>query len=262
MRWICAGGRKFLGFRTCGVHQRAMEVLDPESVMSVTMVWRLGTCTETNGRAIFCSMAGHPKASRDLTKGEETRRMILDRAIALTSTVGLEGLSIASVAREAGLSKSGLFAHFDSKEDLQVQVLRAAAERFVERVIVPALREPRGEPRIRAAFERWMGWEDGMPGGCVFIAAASELDDCPGAPRDALVAFQNDWLDSMAQSARIAVREGHFRHDLDCQQFAYDLYSVILAYQHFHRLLRDPGAADRARRSFEALLAQSRPSPE
>lgn len=178
--------------------------------------------------------------------------------MALTSKVGLDGLSIGGVAREVGMSKSGLFAHFDSKEDLQVQVLNTAVDRFVGMVIAPALRQPRGEPRIRAMFENWLAWEEWMPGGCVFIAAASELDDCPGAPRDALVSSQRDWLDALAHAARIAVQEGHFRDDLDCSQFAYDLYSIILAYQHFHRLLRDPGARDRARQSFESLVASCR----
>lgn len=196
-----------------------------------------------------------------MTKGEETRAAILERAFASASQVGLEGLTIGGLADEVGLSKSGLFAHFDSKEALQLQVLETAAERFVETVVAPALKEPRGEPRVRALFERWMEWETAkfQPGGCIFIATANELDDRPGPVRERLVGLQRDWLEALATAARIAVEEGHFRRGLDVRQFAYDLYAVILAYHHFSRLLRDPTAEERARSSFESLLAASRP---
>lgn len=195
-----------------------------------------------------------------MTKGETTRTAILEHAFATASRLGLEGLTIGHLADEVGLSKSGLFAHFRSKEELQLQVLETAVERFVETVVAPALKEPRGEPRVRALFERWMEWEAAnfQPGGCIFIATANELDDRPGPLRDRLVAYQRDWLDTLATAARIAVQEGHFRSALDVRQFAYDLYAVILAYHHFSRLLRDPAAEERARRSFEDLLAASR----
>lgn len=191
--------------------------------------------------------------------------MILDKALAMASALGLEGLSIGGVAKEAGLSKSGLFAHFKSKEDLQLQVLESAVERFIDNVIAPALRKPRGEPRLRAFFDNWMSWESSkaMPGGCPFIAAASELDDRPGRLRDYLVSSQRDWMDALATASRIAVEEGHFRSDLDGHQFAYELYSIILAYHHFNRLLRDPQSIERARQAFEDLIQQSRgSSPE
>ena len=195
-----------------------------------------------------------------MAKGEETRDAILETALALASTGGLEGLSIGTLASAVGLSKSGLFAHFGSKEDLQLAVLRTAADRFVAEVITPALREPRGEPRVRALFDRWLGWERAsyLPGGCPFLAVSSELDDRPGPVRDYLVQSQRDWLDALANSARIAVAEGHFRRDLDPDQFAYELYSIILAFHQFHRLLRDPSTGERCRRSFDGLLARSR----
>ncbi|MEM1207549.1 MAG: TetR/AcrR family transcriptional regulator [Acidobacteriota bacterium] len=194
-----------------------------------------------------------------MRKGEETRAEIVSKSLAMASTLGLGGLTIGAVAKAVGLSKSGLFAHFESKEDLQLQVLRAAGDRFVDRVVAPALRRPRGEPRIRAFFESWLEWEDAkdLPGGCPFIALAIELDDQPGPLRDALAASQRDWLDALATAGRIAMAEGHFRDDLDADQFAYDCYSIILAYHHFSRLLRDDRAGERARRSFEALLSQS-----
>ena len=158
------------------------------------------------------------------------------------------------------MSKSGLFAHFESKEDLQLQVLESAVERFIETVVAPALRRPRGEPRVRALFNNWMAWEDSssMPGGCPFIAAATELDDRPGRLRDYLASSQRDWMDALATAARIAVEEGHFRRDLDGGQFAYAIYSIILAFHHFHRLLRDPRSRDRAQQAFEDLIQQSR----
>ena len=193
-------------------------------------------------------------------KGDTTRATILERAFAAASRLGLEGLTIGALAEDVGLSKSGLFAHFRSKEELQLQVLETAVERFVETVVSPALKEPRGEPRVRTLFERWMEWETAkfQPGGCIFIATANELDDRPGPLRDRLVGYQRDWLDVLATAARIAVEEGHFRTGLDVEQFAYDLYAVILAYHHFSRLLRDPAAEERARRAFEDLLAASR----
>ncbi len=194
-------------------------------------------------------------------KGDETRTAVLDHALREASRVGLEGLSIGNLARDLGMSKSGLFAHFQSKEALQIQVLERAAARFFETVLAPALAVPRGEPRLRALFERWMGWSQAceLPGGCVFVAAAAELDDQAGPVRDTLVRIQRDWFEALARAASLAASEGHVRRDLDAEQFAHDLYAVILGYYHAHRLLRDPRAADRARRAFEALLAQARP---
>lgn len=195
-----------------------------------------------------------------MAKGEATKEAILERALSIATQTGLEGLTMGNLAKEVNLSKSGLFAHFQSKEQLQLDVLETAVAKFIEMVITPALREPRGEPRVRALFERWLEWENApfLPGGCPFIALANELDDRPGPVRDRLVGYQRDWLQALAGAARIAVTEGHFRADLDCEQFAYDLYANILAYQHFSRLLRDPAAEPRVRRGFEALLAASR----
>lgn len=195
-----------------------------------------------------------------MSKGAETRAAILPKAMALASEKGLDGISIGNLAKEVGLSKSGLFAHFESKENLQQEVLAAAVERFVSTVVVPALKQPRGLPRIHALFENWMRWSRHpcMPGGCLFIAAANELDDRPGPLRERLVAYQRDWIDTLATAARIAVAEGQLRPDLDVEQFAYNFYSIILAYHHFSRLIRDPDAEERARRSFEGLLAAAK----
>ncbi len=197
-------------------------------------------------------------------KGEDTRNAILERAAALASQMGLAGLSIGRLAEELTLSKSGLFAHFHSKEALQTQTVRFAAQVFVDSVIRPALKAPRGEPRVRALFERWIAWalKNPMKGGCFFVSAATELDDQDGPVREELVRQQLDWLELIANVARTGVTEGHFRRDLDLEQFAHDLNGIMLAYHHAARLLRDPRAQERSVRSFEALLGAARQPPK
>jgi len=193
-------------------------------------------------------------------KGSETRQLILERAAQTASRSGLDGLTIGQLAGELGLSKSGLFAHFHSKEALQVQTLRHAAELFVDRVVRPALKTPRGEPRLWALFERWLAWAeaDVLKGGCLFVAAATELDDLDGPARDELVRQQRDWLELIANVARTGVGEGHFQAGLDTEQLAHDLHGVMLAYHHARRLLRDPRAPQRARSAFDALVRAAR----
>jgi AcrR family transcriptional regulator len=192
-----------------------------------------------------------------MSKGELTRNNIVEHATLLASRVGLGGLTIGSLADDLDLSKSGLFSHFRSKEALQIQVLEHAAASFVELVVRPALREPRGIPRVQALFDRWLGWSrsGSMPGGCLFVAAATELDDRPGPVRDRLEQLQRDWLGVIATSFRKGIEEGHFRADADPDQFAHDVYGVALAYHHAHRLLRDPKALARARHAFQRLLS-------
>ena len=191
-------------------------------------------------------------------KGEETKRAIVDQALELVSTVGLDKLTIGALAGATGMSKSGLFAHFHSKEQLQLQVLVEARQRFIEIVIAPALKKPRGEARLRAIFESTMKpWEHDLPGGCIFHAVSAELDDQPGPARDYLVETQRDYADTLRRAAEIAVEEGQFRKDLDLDQFVFELGSITAAYHHFGRLLGDPEADQRARNMFEALLARS-----
>jgi AcrR family transcriptional regulator len=195
-----------------------------------------------------------------MSKGEVTREAILDAALAAASTAGLSAVSIGDLAKQVGMSKSGLFAHFESKENLQIETLKAAVKHYIETVVSPSLRAPRGEPRVRAFFENWFNWSaaSSLPGGCLFIAAASEFDDKPGPVRDFVAASQRDWLATLSQAVRIAIDEGHFRSDVEPEQFAHDLYSIILAYHHFSRLLRLPDAREKALRSFEQLIANSR----
>lgn len=193
-------------------------------------------------------------------KGESTRAAILDRAVRLSTRTGLEGMTIGKLASELRLSKSGLYAHFRSKEALQIQVLDAAAERFVEQVVKPAVRQSRGEPRVVALFDRWIAWtqSNSGPGGCLFVAAAAELDDRPGPVRDRLVELQKGWLETISIVFRAGVAEGRFLPDADPVQFAHDLYSVMLGYHHAWRLMRDPRAEERARAAFERLLSSVR----
>lgn len=197
-----------------------------------------------------------------MRKGEETRHTILTHALGLATRVGFDGLTIGRLADELHLSKSGLFAHFKAKEALQVQVLELAARRFVDEVIRPALAEPRGEPRLRELFRRWLAWEQSpsLPGGCPFIAAATELDDRPGPARDFLVRSLKDLADAIVTMARAGIEEGHFRPDLDCEQLAHDLSGIFLAYHQAARLMKDRRASARGEAAFEALLRAARRS--
>lgn len=195
-----------------------------------------------------------------MSKSDETRSSILDQALDLSSEVGLEGLSLGTLAKRVEMSKSGLYAHFSSKENLQCAVLDTAAERFIDVVLSPALKQPRGLPRLRTLFQRWLRWEDNeLTGGCLFIAAAAEFDDRPGPVRDRLVGHLRDVLGAIARAAQITKEEGHFREDLDVEQFRYDFWGILLSYQHFRRLLQVPEAQDYAHRAFERLIQNATP---
>lgn len=196
----------------------------------------------------------------DVSKGEETRQAILAKAFELATVNGVSGVSIGRLAEETGLSKSGLFAHFGSKEALEVAVVEEASRQFVQDVMLPALREPRGEPRLRALFTQWMKWGDRI-GGCFFVGASAELDDKPGAPRDALVRVQKDWVDELAKATRIAISEGHFHNKVDPDQFAFELYSIMLGAHLFTRFLHEPATRARTQQAFDRLVAAAR-SPE
>lgn len=194
-------------------------------------------------------------------KGELTKVAILDEAVQIASRVGFGGLSIGQLADRVEMSKSGLFAHFRSKEQLQLQAMERARQRFVDVVIRPALAAPRGIARVRAVFDGWLEWtHQALQGGCIFVAAAAELDDQPGALRDALVRNERDWLEFIATVAGTAVAEGDLRDDLDLEQFAFEVHGVMLAHHHASRLLHDERAEIRTRQAFESLLAGARPS--
>jgi AcrR family transcriptional regulator len=196
-------------------------------------------------------------------KGDQTRSAVLDEAMRMASAVGMRGLTIGSLAEATRMSKSGLFGHFKSKEQLQLDVLDHAAALFVDMVMRPALKAPRGEPRLRELFERkliWDGVDEGvLPGGCIFTSLATELDDEPDSPlRDKLVQHERDWLESVATIFAGGVSEGHFAASVEPALFAYQLHGLMLAHHHATRLLRDPAAERRARTAFEALLRAAR----
>lgn len=194
-----------------------------------------------------------------MAKGDETRQAILAKAFELANLVGVSGLSIGRLAEATGLSKSGLFAHFGSKEALEVAVVEEASRLFWQEVMVPALANPRGEPRVRAMFDGWLVWGE-RPGGCFFVGASAELDDRPGPARDAMVRSLKDWVDALSTAARIAVTEGHFRTDLDPEQFAFEIYAIMIGAHTFSKFLRDPQAPERTRKSFERLVSAARAS--
>lgn len=194
------------------------------------------------------------------SKGEETHARIVERARILASQIGLEGLTIGALAADLGLSKSGLFAHFKSKEKLQLDVLDAAAEHFRREVFVPALGKPRGEPRIFAIFENWLAWalSGDLPGGCIFLAGALEWDDREGPVRDKLSLWFRALQFGLIKAAELAVSEGHFRSDLDRAQFASEWHATVIKYHLDARLLRDKRALDHARSAFERLIEDAR----
>ncbi len=196
---------------------------------------------------------------RGMSKGEETRASILRHAVALCSVQGLEGLSIGRLAELSGMSKSGLFGHFGSKDALQQAVLESVVDDFRSRVILPALREPGGIHRIRRLFTLWLAWgfEEQRDGGCPLLGASTELDDRPGELRDYLVEKQRAWLDCIARIAAKAIEEKEFRADLDVEQFAFEFNNIGLGFNFAHRLLDDARARQRARHAFESLVASA-----
>jgi AcrR family transcriptional regulator len=197
------------------------------------------------------------------TRGDQTRDAILEKALEVASSLGLEGLTIGTLSERLELSKSGLFAHFGSKEALQLRTLEHARERFVQVVVLPALAAPRGEPRLRELFERALRWPTlvRQPGGCIFISSAAEFDDRPGPVRDRVRAVRQEWHDFVAGAVRRAIQAGHFRKDVDPDQFAFEVIGIGLAWHHAKQLLEDTRAEARARRAFEALVAAARARP-
>ncbi len=191
-----------------------------------------------------------------LQKGQQTRAAILEAALRLASHVGLEGLSIGALAEVTRMSKSGVFAHFGSREELQIAVIREYHAKFEEEVFHAAMREPRGLPRLRALFERWVKRVSvELDSGCIYISGAVEFDDRPGPVRDALASMVVAWHGALERAIQIAVAEGHLVPDTDAMQMLFELHGLILALHHDARFLRVPGALDRAHLAFEHVLS-------
>ena len=192
-----------------------------------------------------------------LTKAELTRAAIIDAALAMAQEGGLESLTIGTVAERAGLSKSGVFSRVNSREELQVAALKEYERRFVEAVVMPSLREPRGLPRLRALVAKWADWvREGLGrDGCLFISGSVEFDDRPGPVRDAVLAGLGELRRHLVRTVRQAVEEGQLAADTDPEQMAYELNSMILGLHNDLRLFRDERAMQRALAAFDRLLA-------
>ncbi|MFZ2990049.1 TetR/AcrR family transcriptional regulator [Ideonella sp.] len=194
--------------------------------------------------------------ARALQKGQQTRATILEAALALAAQMGLEGLSIGALAEVTGMSKSGVFAHFGSREELQISVVREYHNKFEEEVFFPAIREPRGLPRLRALFENWVKRVSvEIDSGCIYISGAVEFDDRPGPVRDALAGMVKAWHAAMERAVRLAMDCGELRADTDPAQVGFEIHGLILALHHDARFLRNAGAVERARLGFARTLS-------
>jgi AcrR family transcriptional regulator len=189
-------------------------------------------------------------------KGERTRQSILDRAVDLASLEGLQGLTIGRLAEELGMSKSGLFAHFGSKEELQIATTEAAAQRYIAEIFSQAVREPRGYPRLIAICDAWLSYirRGVFPGGCFFAAASFEFDSRPGPVRDRVRALMNDWMGALERAIRMAKDEGHLVADVDPAQLAFELNSLFFGANFSFYLRDDQQAIERAERAVRTRL--------
>ncbi len=195
-------------------------------------------------------------------KGEATRAAILDTALRLAGARGIDALTIGTLADEAGMSKSGVFAHFGAREDLQVAVVDEYHRRFQRDVFEPAMAEPRGLPRLRALFERWMGViTHEITHGCIYISGAFEYDGRPGAVRDALMASVSDWRGALERACQQAVDARQMREDTDPAQLVFELMGLVLALHFDVRFLQRPDALERTARGVTRLLEQWQAPP-
>lgn len=193
-------------------------------------------------------------------KGDRTRQSILERAVDLASLEGLEGLTIGRLAEDLQMSKSGLFAHFGSKEELQLAAIEAAQQRFVDEVLRPALKADRGYPRLLAICRSWLSYVDRrvFPGGCFFAAASFEFDGRPGPVRDAVAAAMNDWVGALEKAIRMAKEEGHLDPRVDPAQLAFELNALFFGANFASNLRNDALALRRAEKAIEQRLESLR----
>jgi len=189
-----------------------------------------------------------------MAKGEDTKLIVLEAGLDMASQLGLECVTIGNLAKTTNMSKSGLFAHFQSKENLQIEILNYAAQVFSGRVIVPALKTQAGIPRIRALVDNWIGWTSELTGGCIFVSGSADFSDRPGKVKDVLLNQQKQWIDCLRRIARSAVKAGDFRKDIDDDQFAFDLYSLLLGFHLYYKLLDDSEIRKREETALVRLL--------
>jgi AcrR family transcriptional regulator len=192
-----------------------------------------------------------------LHKGQQTKQVIVEAALGLATQIGLEGLSIGALADVTHMSKSGVFAHFGSREELQISVVREYYDRFSAEVFSPAMRQARGLPRVRALFDHWMQRvAQEIQSGCIFISGAVEFDDRPGVVRDALASAIQAWLAALHRAVVQAREEGHLSPDTDAAQMVFEIHGLILSAHYDARFLKNPGATERASTGFEHILAR------
>ena len=197
------------------------------------------------------------KATRAPQNGQQTKAVIIDAALNLAAQIGLEGLSIGALAEVTGMSKSGVFAHFGSREELQISVVREYHTRFEQEVFYPALQAPRGLPRLRALFANWMKRTSAeIDSGCIYISGAVEFDDRPGPVRDALAESVNIWLAAMLRAVLQAQEEGQLHAEADAKQVSFEIHALILALHYEARFLRSPDSLARANAGFDNILAR------
>jgi AcrR family transcriptional regulator len=189
-----------------------------------------------------------------MTKGEDRKQEIVAIGLDMASRIGLEGVTIGALAKATRMSKSGLFAHFQSKENLQVAILQHAGENFTTEVVVPALKTPAGIARIKDLAKKWIEWGSRLSGGCIFVSASAEFSDRPGPVRDFLIRQQQEWIDSLKLFAESAIRSGDFRDDIDRDQFAYEFYSLLLGFHYYQQLLRDSRTRKHQEKALDRLL--------
>jgi AcrR family transcriptional regulator len=193
-------------------------------------------------------------------KGERTKHGILERAVDIASVEGLEGLTIGRLAEELEMSKSGLFAHFGSKEELQLAAVEAARQRFVDEMFRPALKAARGYPRLLAICRSWLDYikRGVFPGGCFFAAASFEFDGRPGPVRDAVVSAMDVWLDALEQAIRMAKDEGHLNRNVDVKQLAFEINAIFFGANFSYQMRDDKRAIGRAWKAIESRLESVR----
>jgi AcrR family transcriptional regulator len=190
-----------------------------------------------------------------------TRERILQQGLALTSRAGLSGVTLGVLAAQVGMSKSGLFAHFRSKEDVQVELLNHMAGFAGACVVVPAMTADEGLPRLKALVRSWFGWAQraGLPGGCPVAAGLFEFDDVDGKVRDKILEMEAEWRGLLTTLVHRAVELKHLRRNLDVEQFVWELCAIYLGHHATHRFLRSADAEIRANTAFKALLDRSMP---
>lgn len=193
------------------------------------------------------------------SKGAATRETILERAYDIASSAGLEGLAIGPLAQAVGMSKSGVFAHFGSREDLQLAVLDAAGRRFFESVLLPALKARRGLPRLRALMLNWFEWVRTTAGGCVLLGSVTEYDDRPGVLRERVLQHEQRWRSEVERAVRLAIDSGELDSGMDPAQLAFELYAVALAVHHDAGLYGYELARARGERALQSLFAAHSP---